>query len=46
MKKTKYTIIHKVHPHRRDKRTGATQPVGKSEYFKELEKIGAGWKHE
>lgn len=46
MKKVKYAIKHKVSKYRRDKRTGATQPVRKSEYFKELEKIGAGWKDE
>ncbi|WP_279401631.1 helix-turn-helix transcriptional regulator [Piscibacillus salipiscarius] len=46
MKKMKYTIIFKVHPHRRDKRTGVQQPVKPSNYYKELGKEGAGWKGE
>ncbi|MDQ0158822.1 hypothetical protein [Alkalibacillus salilacus] len=36
MRKMKYTIKHKVHPHRRDKRTGALNPVKPSKYFKYL----------
>ena len=43
MKKQKYVIKHKVHPHRRDKRTGVISPVKRSRYAEELFREGAGW---
>lgn len=41
IKTIKYQWV--VNPYRKNKRTGALQPVKPSEYFKELSREGAGW---
>ena len=40
----KVVIKWVVNPYREDKRTGVFNPVPASEYYKELCKMGAGWR--
>lgn len=43
VRKQQFNYRWKVDEYRKDKRTGALQPVKASRYFKELAKEGAGW---
>lgn len=44
MKKQTYKSRWTIHPYRKDKRSGALNPVKKSNYAKQLFSVGAGWK--
>ncbi|MEN2765664.1 hypothetical protein [Ornithinibacillus xuwenensis] len=43
MKKQIYKLKWIVNPYRRDKRTGAVQPVKRSDYAQQLFGVGTGW---
>ncbi|HAM79586.1 hypothetical protein [Ornithinibacillus bavariensis] len=43
LRKMQYKLKWVINPYRKDKRTGVISPVKRSEYAKQLFKVGSGW---